>query len=105
MCRIYYHRMWGQLSTNCSNATEVAQYDAPSRSRPQTATGYSVRDGASIDLPLPHTQHRAVPPELLVFNGVNAGYKSQYLLQQMGRELVCLGMIGQYALPVQPLRV
>ena len=28
--RIYYHRMWGQLSTTCSNATEVAQLGTPS---------------------------------------------------------------------------
>ena len=45
--RIYYHRIWGQLSTTCSNATEVALLRAHSCSRPQPATDISVRDGRS----------------------------------------------------------
>ena len=39
--------LWGQLSTTCSNVTEVAQWAAPSCSRPQPATDNGVRDGRS----------------------------------------------------------
>ena len=45
--RIYYHRMWGQLSTTCCNATEIAQWEALSCSRPQPATDNGIRDGRS----------------------------------------------------------
>ena len=34
----------GQLSTNCSDATEVAQWGAPSCSRAQLAVDNGVRD-------------------------------------------------------------
>ena len=37
----------------------------------------------------------AVPPEVHVLHGVNAGYKSQDLLQQPRREHASLGMPGQ----------
>ena len=36
-----------QLSTTCSNFTEVAQWAAPSCSQPQPATNNGVRDGRS----------------------------------------------------------
>ena len=39
--------MWGQLSTTCSNATEVTQWGALSCSLPQATTDYGVRDGRS----------------------------------------------------------
>ena len=39
--------LWGQLSTTYSNVTEVAQWAAPSCSRPQAATDNGVRDGRS----------------------------------------------------------
>ena len=45
--RIYYHCSWRQLSNTCSNATEVAQWAAPSCSWPKPATGNGVRDGRS----------------------------------------------------------
>ena len=95
--RIYYHRMWGQWSTTCtcSNATEVAQWGAPSCSRPQSATDNGVRDGSSNWLAVTPTLHRAVPPELHVLHGVNAGYKSQGLMQQTGSQHASVGMPGQ----------
>ena len=44
--RIYYHSSQRQLSTTCSNATEVAQL-AATNSRPQPATNNGVRHGRS----------------------------------------------------------
>ena len=43
--RSYFHCLWGQLSTTCSNVTEVAQWATHSCSRPQPATDNGVRDG------------------------------------------------------------
>ena len=37
--------IWGQLSTTCSNSTEVAQCGAFCCSRPHLATDNGVRDG------------------------------------------------------------
>ena len=48
-----------------------------------------------IDWTSPPTLHRAVPPELHVLHGVNAGYKSHDLLHQPCREHESLGMPGQ----------
>ena len=45
--RIYFHCSWGQLSTTCSDATEVAQWAAPNCSRPQSASDHGVRDSSS----------------------------------------------------------
>ena len=42
-----YHCSFGQLSTTCSNATEIAQWAAPSYSRPQPAIVNDVRDARS----------------------------------------------------------
>ena len=36
--KIYYYSLGGQLSTTCTNATEVAQWVAPSCSRQHPAT-------------------------------------------------------------------
>ena len=86
--RIYEHRMWGQLSTTCSNVTEVAQWGAPvavDHSQPLTMASETIDP---IDWPLPLTIHSAVPTELHVLYGVNAGYKSQDLLQQPGSKHV-----------------
>ena len=66
--RIYYHIIWVQLSTTCSNFTEVAQRVAPSCSQPQPATDNGVRDGRSNWLVASPTLHRAVPPELHVLH-------------------------------------
>ena len=49
----------------------------------------------ALDWPLAPSIHRALPPELHVLHGVNAGYKSQDLLQQPGREHASVGMRGQ----------
>ena len=87
--------MWGQLLTTCDNATELAQWWAPSYSLPQPATDNGVRDGRSNWPAVTHTLHRAVPHELRVLHDVNAGYKSQDLLQQPGREHASLCMPGQ----------
>ena len=43
--RIYYHRLWGQISTTFSNATEVAKLATLSCSWPQPLTDNDVRDG------------------------------------------------------------
>ena len=89
---------WDQLSTTYRNATEVAQWGAPSwamesfHSEIRTMSSETVD---SIDWPLPPTLHRGVLRELHVLHGVNAGYKSQNLLQQLGREHAFLGMTGQ----------
>ena len=45
-CIIYYHRMWGKLSTTCSNA-KSSPIGAPSCIRPQATTDNGVRDGRS----------------------------------------------------------
>ena len=39
------------------------------------------------------TLHRAVPHELHVLHGVNAGHKSHDLLQKVGSELATFGLI------------
>ena len=60
--RIYFHKMWGQLSTNCSNATEVAQWGASSCIPPQPATYNGVRDGRSNSLSVtPHLTQCSTP--------------------------------------------
>ena len=61
---IHCHWTWGQLSTPCCNATEVALLAAPSCSLPQPATDHGVGDGRSNWLPLLPTLHRSVPGEL-----------------------------------------
>ena len=60
--------MWVQLSTTCSNFTEVVQWGAPSCSQPQPAMDNGIRDGRSNWLVAPPTLHRAVPPELHVLH-------------------------------------
>ena len=68
---IYYHRMWRQLSTTCSNATAVAQRGTPSCSRPLPATDNGVRDGISKWLAVTPTLHRVVPSELYALHSIN----------------------------------
>ena len=80
--------MWGQLSTTCSNATEVAQWAAPSCSRLQPATDNPARS----NYPLTPTIQRAVSTELHVLHCASAGYKSQDLLHPLGREHATLEM-------------
>ena len=67
---------WGQLSSSCSNATEVAQLAAPSCSRPQPAADNGVREVDTINCPLPPSLYRAVPPKLN-FHDANVRYKSR----------------------------
>ena len=45
--RIYYHWLWGQFSTTCSNAIEVAQWATPSCIWLQPPTDDGIRDGRS----------------------------------------------------------
>ena len=85
----------GQISTNCSNATEVTQRGAPSCGRPQPATDNGVIDRRYnwMTVTLHHTQE--VPLELHVLHGANAGHKLQDLLPLLGRERPTIGMPGQ----------
>ena len=46
--KIYYHCSFGQSSTSYSNATDVAQWAAPSSRRPQPATYNGVRDDQCV---------------------------------------------------------
>ena len=57
-----YHCFWGQISTTCSNATEVAQWGAPSFSRPQPVTDSASKIAEPIDWLFPPTLYSAVPP-------------------------------------------
>ena len=45
--RMYCHRMWGLLLTNCSNVNEIATMGTPSFIRLHPATDNGVRDGRS----------------------------------------------------------
>ena len=63
--------MWSQLSTTCSNYTEVAQWGTPSCSRPQPAMDNGARDCRPIDWSRPPPSW-SVPPELHVLHGANA---------------------------------
>ena len=67
---------WGQLSTTCSNATEVAQWAVPSFNRLQSATDNGVRDGWSNWLTVTPTLYRVVPPKRHLY-GANERYKSR----------------------------
>ena len=71
----------GQIINYLQWSTEVAQWGAPSCSRPQPATDNGVRDGRPNLLVEPITLHRAVPPS-----------KSQDLLHSVGRERATFGM-------------
>ena len=59
--RIYYHRMWSQLSTILAVTYCVAQWGTPSCSRPQPATYDGVRDGRSNWLVEPPTLMASTP--------------------------------------------
>ena len=64
--------MLGQLSTTCSNATELVQWGAPSCSRQQQLLTMASEKVDPIDWPLPPTLHKVVPHELHVLHGANA---------------------------------
>ena len=98
--------MWGQLSTTCSNFTEVAQWGAPSCSQPQPATDNGVRDGRSNWLLAPPTIHRAVPPELHVLHiAMRAGLQITRLAALSQPRTCDHSECQTNALPVRPLRV
>ena len=61
--------MWGQLSTTCSNFTEVAQWRASKCSRPELALDNGIQDGRSNRLVEPATLHTAVPHEFHILHG------------------------------------
>ena len=84
----------GSIINYLQYSTKVAQWGTPSCSRSQPVTDNAVRVVDQIDCS--HTPPAwAVPPELHVLHGVNAGYKSQDLLQQPGLEHASTGMPGQ----------
>ena len=87
--RIYYHRMWGQLSTTCSNILN-------SKLQSTTTSYGQCRQRWQIQLtgrtPLPSW---AVPTELHLLHGANVAYKSEDLLQQPGLEHAFTGMPDQ----------
>ena len=85
----------GQLSTTCSNVTEVVHGELPVAVDLNQIRTMASKTGDPIDWVLLPSLHRAVPSELHVLHSVNAGYKSQDLLQQLGREHASLGMPGQ----------
>ena len=81
----------GQLSTKCSNATEVAQWGTPICSRPQPATDNGVRDGRFnwLITPttfmgstpwVPHAKYKSVQPQ----HGIN-----QATLSMWSNHLAC----------------
>ena len=91
---IYYHRTWGQLSTICSNATEVGNGELPAAvDHNQLLTMASERVDY-IDWPLSLTLHRAVPSEPHVLHDANADQKSDDLLHPLGRERATIGISG-----------
>ena len=93
--RFYYHRMYGKLSTTCSNADEVSQWGAPSCSRPKPATNNGVKDGRSNWLAvIPHPTQGSNPWTPRIAR-CKCSYKSQDLLQQVRREHATFGMPGQ----------
>ena len=82
--RIYFHRIWVQLSTTCSTATEVDPLRAPvavEYSQKRTMASETVDP---IDWPLHPTLHSAVPPELHVLHGENAGPQIKRLAAATG---------------------
>ena len=75
--RIYYHRMWGQLSTTCINLLKYPNWEllvAVDHNQLQTIASETV-DPIDWSHPLPSSW--AVPPELHVLHGLNPAYKSQ----------------------------
>ena len=74
---------------------EVAEWVAPSCSDHSQLRTMASETVVPIDWPLLPTLHREVPPELHILHSVNSGYKSQDLLQQLGREHSSLRMPGQ----------
>ena len=74
--RIYYHSLWGQLTTTCSNATEVTKRAALSCSRPKPVKDNSAEAMDPIDWPLLTTLYRAVPLKGHLL-GANARHKSR----------------------------
>ena len=72
--RIFYNSLWGQLSSACSNATEVALLAAPSFSRPQLATDNGVKDGRYNWLAVTSHPLQASTPYKRHIHGANAIY-------------------------------
>ena len=92
--RIYCHRMWGQLSTTCSNILKLPNGEhlvAIDHNQLRTMTSETVD---TIDWSHPPPSW-AAHPELHVLLGVNAAYKSQDLLHQPGLEYALTGMPDQ----------
>ena len=75
----------GSIINNLQSFAEVAQWGAPSCSRPQLATDNGVRDSRSNWLVAPPTLHRAVPSELHV----------QYCTVQFGLQITRLAALSE----------
>ena len=88
--------MWFQLSTTCSNFTEVAQWEAPGCSHPQLATDNGVRDGRSnwLVAPPPYTRQYHMSSTYCTLQ-CGLGCKSQDLLHWVSRERATFGMPDQ----------
>ena len=89
--RIYYHSLWGQLSTTAVKLLKQTNCQlrvAVDHSQLRTMASEMVDP---IDWPLPPTLYSAVPPERHLL-GANADHKSQ--VQSVERERVTFGTLG-----------
>ena len=85
----------GQLSTTCSNATEVAKWATPSCSRPHRATDNGIRYGRSKWLVAPPPSW-AVPPERI--------HEQNKLVQPLPESTLQYSACEATTLPIRPLR-
>ena len=99
--------MWGQLSSNCCNVTEVAQLGAPSCSRKQPATDNGVRDCKSSGLAVnPHpTQGEGLTALTLTYCTAELRATNPKTCCSHCEANTRLWLCQAYTLPVQPLRV
>ena len=72
---LYYHRMWGQLSTTCSNVLKQPNGELLVAVDHNHIRTMALETVDPIDW-LHHPPSWAVPLELHALHGVNAGYKS-----------------------------
>ena len=89
--RMNYHRMWGQLSTTCSNVLKQPNGEllvAVDHNQLRTMASKAVDPIDWLHLP----PSWAVPRELHVLHGVNEADKPQDMLQQPELERVSTGM-------------
>ena len=98
--------MWCQLSTTLlAVITEVAQWGAPSGSRPQSLLTMASETVDPIDRPLPPTPHRAVPPGAPRIARCKCGPQIARLCCSNRGENTRSWVCQANALTVRPLRV